>query len=318
MTHLVLKGNISLVIACACALGAASVSLNAQTVVATIPLANSPAGIGEDPVAKRVYVAEYRDVEIIDEKTNTVLNSFNLPTTGSITDVKPNPATGLIYVAVEQVGLYVVDPRTFLPVAFVNVPATALAVNYATNTVYASDFGNTLYVIDGKSNTVDKTIAVNGIQNVAVNPVTNRIYAAQNVFPAKVTVLNGKNNKVIATVSGGGFLGYDITVDLLHNKFDMSEESGSVSLFNGAADTLTSTVQVGGSPGGVRVDPVTQKLYEADYANSVVKVINTTTNIIVGSVPVGANPEYMEIDQVTGVLYVGDTGSNSLTVIKTR
>src|ERR1700676_21757 len=101
MSSVAAKGRYSLVLACACTLAAAVGSLNAQTIVTTIPLANSPAGIGEDPVAKRVYVAEYRNVEVVDEKTNTVVSSFNLPTTGSITDVKPNAATGLIYVAVE-------------------------------------------------------------------------------------------------------------------------------------------------------------------------------------------------------------------------
>lgn len=318
MSNSLLRGRLSLTLACACVLAAPLASLNAQTVVATIPLANSPAGIGEDPVAKRVYVAEYSQVQVINELTNAVVNTFNLPVTGSITDVKPNPATGLIYVAVEQNGLYVVSPKTFLPVAFVNVPATTLAVDYATNTIYASDFNTNLYVIDGNSNTIDKTITVDGIENVSVNPVTNRIYAAQNLFPAKVAVINGKNNKVIADVSGGGNLGFDVTVDSIHNRFADSEELGSVSVFNGATNTLTGTVQVGGSPAGVRIDPVTQKLYEADNSTNLVNVIDPTTNTIIGSVTVGTNPLYMEINQLTGVLYVGDSGSNSLSVVKTR
>lgn len=318
MSSEVPKGKFALVLACACLLAAASASLNAQTVVTTIPLANTPAGIGEDPVAGRVYVAEYSQVQVIDENTNTVIRTFNLPTTFSITDAKPNPATGLIYVAAQGGGLYVVSPVTFLPVAFVNINAVAVAVNYAKNNIYVSDFNSNLYVIDGKHNRVDRTIAVNGIENVAVNPYTDRIYAAQNVFPAKVAVINGKNNKIIAEVSGGGFLGFDVTVDQLHNKFADSEEFGSVSLFNGATNTLTGTVQVGGAPAGVRIDPVTQRLYVADTSSNAVNVIDTTTRTIVGSVLVGSNPEYMDINQLTGMLYVGDTGSNSLTVVKTR
>jgi len=318
MRSVVAKGRTSLVLACACTLVTASASLNAQTVVTTIPLANSPAGIGEDPVARRIYVAEYNQVQVIDEKTDTVVNSFNLPTTGGITDVKPNPATGLIYVAVETQGLYVVDPRTFLPLAFVNVPATTLAVNYATNTIYVSDFNTTLYVVDGQSNTIDKAIVVDGIENVAVNPVTDRIYAAQNVFPAKVAVINGKNNKIIADPSGGGDLGYDVDVDPYHNTFASSEEFGSASLYNGATNTLTGTAQLGGNPGGIRIDYLTQQVFVANYADNVVQVVNPATKTVVNTVPVGANPEYEAMDEATGMLYVGNTGSNSLSVISTR
>ncbi len=318
MSSLMLKGKFSLALACACTLVAASASLNAQTAIATILLAGSPAGIGVDPVAKRVYVAEGNQVQVISEVTNTVVASFNLPTTSYITTAIPDPATGLIYVAAENAGLYVVDPTTYLPVGYVNVDAFAVAVNPQTDRIYVSDFNQTLYVIDGKSNTIDKTLTVNAITNLAVNPVTDRIYAAINTFPAQVTVINGKNNKIVTTESGGGFLGNDVTVDVLHNTFDLGAQSGTVSLFNGATNSLNGTVQASTEGTGIRVDPVTQKVFQSDFASNVVDVVDSTTKTVVGTVPVGANPEYMDIDPFAALLYVGNTGSDSLTVIKTR
>ena len=54
-----------------------------------------------------------------------------------------------------------------------------VAANPATNTIYVSNFGGTVSVISGRTNTVTATIPVGALPvGVAANPHTNTIYVA--------------------------------------------------------------------------------------------------------------------------------------------
>ena len=59
----------------------------------------------------------------------------------------------------------------------------AVAVNPATNTVYAANrSGNSVSVIDGSTNTVTTTVTVGSKpRGVAVNPSTNTVYVSNEV-----------------------------------------------------------------------------------------------------------------------------------------
>lgn len=320
------KGKTSLALACLCLSAFTAATASAQSVIANVQLANSPNGIGVNPFAGKVYVAVGNAVQVIDQTTNAVVNRFNLPTEWTITDVKPNPATGLIYVATELGGLFVVSPKTYLPTAFINANAATLAINPFTNKIYASDFQGSIYAIDGATNTIDAIIPVTALENIAVNPVTNRIYAAQDLFPGKVTVIDGKTNQVITSVAGGGYLSFDVAVDPYHNKFYSSDEFGTVSIFDGATNTLQGSVAVSGQPAGLSVDPWTQKVYAMNYSGNVVDVIDGAKKTLIQSIPVGTSPEYSDFDPARGILYVGNSGAaagytspaETLSVIKTR
>lgn len=312
------KPGVVLAATCLAILRTCTQGASAQTVIATIPLAGSPGGIGVDPVAQKIYVAEGPQVQVIDEKTNTPVASFTINTNWAITDVKPNPATGLIYVAAQNGGMWVVDPKTYQPITMVNVNAVTLAVNPATNTIFASDFNNTLWAVDGKSNTIVTQISINGIENVAVNPATNTIYAAQDLFPGQITVINGKNYKEVATVKAGSGLSFDVTTDAEHNQFFSGDQMGTVSMYDGKTNKLIAAPNTGGQMVGVSADPAVGKVYAADYQNNVVDVLSETTHTVINSIPVGTNPEYMDIDPFRGFLYVGNSSSSSLTVLKTH
>lgn len=301
-----------------CGLAVATLPASAQTVIATIPLAGSPGGIGVDPVAQKIYVAEGPQVQVIDEKTNTPVASFTINTNWAITDVKPNPATGLIYAAAQNGGLWVVDPKTYKPITMVNVNAATLAVNPATNTVFVSDFESTMWAIDGNSNTIVKQISINAIENVAVNSATNTIYAAQDLFPGQITVINGQNYQEVATVKAGSGLSFDVTTDAEHNQFFSGDQMGTVSMYDGKTNTLIAAPTTGGQMVGVSADPAVGKVYAADYQNNVVDVVSESTHTVINSIPVGTNPEYMDIDPFRGFLYVGNLSSKTLTVLKTH
>ena len=70
-----------------------------NTVVATIPVGNSPYGVAINPTNGLVYVANANSntVSVIDPKTNTVVATITVG--GSPSGVDVNPANGLVYVA---------------------------------------------------------------------------------------------------------------------------------------------------------------------------------------------------------------------------
>jgi DNA-binding beta-propeller fold protein YncE len=180
--------------------------------------------------------------------------------------------------------------------------------------------------VDGKSGNINAAIPVEALENVAVNPFTNRVYAAQDLFPGKVTVIDGKTNQVIADVTGGGDLSFDVGVDPSHNLFYSTDQFGTLSVFDGKTNTLTATVALPGQPTGIAVDPLAHKIYVSDIADSAVDIVDGKTNTLIGTVAVGSSPTYSAINPANGLLYVGNTGqsqnytpsSETLSVIKTR
>lgn len=311
MSSSVPKGSLSLAVACLCALAFTATVARAQKVVKTVQLENSPNGIGVDPIARRAYVAVGSEVEVIGEASGKVLRTFNLPTDWAITDVKPNSLTGRIYVATEGGGLWVVDPKTYLPTDLINVEAVGLSVDSLTNKIYVSDFNSTLYVVDGKTNTIDKMITVSAIENVVVNPITNRIYAAQDLFPGQVTVVDGKTNKVVAHAVGGGYLSFAVAVDPVLNRFYSTDQFGTLSAFDGATNKLIATVTLPGQPAGVSVDLVKHQVYVSDYQNNTIDLVNGLTNKLTKSIAVGSSPSYSDIDPIRGFFFVGNTGASA-------
>jgi YVTN family beta-propeller protein len=76
-----------------------------------------------------------------------------------------------------------------------------VAVNPATNMVYVANYDdNTTSAIDGKTNSVVKTIKVGlAPTGVAVNIFTNLIYVT-NEDSSTVSVIDGKTNSVVKTI----------------------------------------------------------------------------------------------------------------------
>jgi YVTN family beta-propeller protein len=137
-------GLLLIVLSCACVLPS-----NAQSVVASITIPNNPEGIAVNPANNRIYVSiGGPSVVVIDGATNTVIDTISV-----------SQGTGFI------------------------------AANLVTGRVYAAGCNSSqtpacgVTVIDGTSNAIISTIPVAGtsgigVQGIAVDPVTNRIYVA--------------------------------------------------------------------------------------------------------------------------------------------
>ena len=225
------------------------------------------------------------------------------------------------------------------------------AVNSTTNKIYAlNQCGNdptcsypysqgTVTVIDGATNNPTTVTVGYYPSTVAVNPVTNRIYVANQcgsdtncAGDGTVTVIDGSSNSVLATVTVGSDP-YGIAVNPATNLIYVTNYcgadtscqtlSGTVSVISGASNTVTATVNVGAGPALPVVNSVTNKIYVGNtcgndttctfpYGQGTVTAIDGTTNNPT-SVNVGVYPFALAVNSVTNKIYVanncGDDGN---------
>lgn len=325
----------SLFVAVMC-LGAAA---NAQKVIATIPVGGFVGGGAVDPQAKVAYLPTYdgsgttAQISVVNEESQKIERYITLDTEWGTVSAALDYKTGLLYVGTQFGGLYAVNPKNGKTVGYVNVQASSVAVNSETNMVYVSDFESNLYAIDGATDNIVADIAVQGIENVAVNPITNTIYAAVSFNPGEVAVVDGATNQIVAQPTAASGLTFGVAVDPIRNIFYSSDTNqlsssgtGTVSVYNGKTNTLATSVTLEGYPALVVEDPVTFTVYASNYPENTVDIIDGATNTLLGSVPVGSGPQYMTDDPVRKLLYVGCQGPDNaqgdptfvLYVIKTR
>ena len=159
----------------------------------------------------------------------------------------------------------------------------------------------------GQAQTVTATLSSGGTPAaLAVNPVTNKIYAAN----GPITVIDGATN-AITSIDAGGFL-VGVVVNATTNKIyfaDIASNPGRVIVIDGTTNAMTTVTDPNGNgPTALALNPVTNKIYVANgYSNNVTVIdgaTNTTTTLTAGVIPfaVAVNP-------VTNKIYVANQGS---------
>ena len=123
--------------------------------------------------------------------------------------IAANARTNKLYVAAGQ-AVVVIDGKTQQVTARINIAAggvTFVAVDVLTDRIYANSCTSgtcNIVVINGRTNKVITEIPVTtgslvGIQGMAVNPVTNRIYASD-ADNQELIVIDGGTNTVVTNV----------------------------------------------------------------------------------------------------------------------
>ncbi len=223
----------------------------------------------------------------------------------------------------------------------VGIQPWGLAVNSITNKIYVANSCDsnpngscsggtgTVTVIDGAT---DNTLSVSAgyfTNSVALNPVTNRIYAVNQCSDescgsgGSVTVMDGTSNTVIATVAVGNGP-YGVAVNSVTNKIYVVNVCandptcggllglGTVSVIDGVSNTVVATVNVGTRPSFPVINTVTNKIYVANECgndpscqtfNGTVTVIDGVTNGTT-SVNVAVFPRSLDVNPVTNKIYV--------------
>ena len=211
--------------------------------------------------------------------------------TPRVFDVAVDSSTGLVYVAGSgtvrgQGTVTVIDGASQAVEGSITVPGTPLhiALDPATNTVYASTSSG-LTVIDGATSTVITTVTITPDgEAIAVDPATDTVYAGASVGGSPgIAVIDGATNSVTATIPLTSVVS-SLAVDAATDTIYAGTAGGTLSAIDGATDAVTKSVQLDahGDISGLAVDSAS--LYVVDDTSDTVDVVNSATLAATASV----------------------------------
>lgn len=302
-----------------------------------VPDTGTATFVAVNTVTNKIYAADTLESEItvVDGATN---DPTFIPVGGSPAAVAVNPVTNKIY-STDSVAdeVAIVEGDTHSTVyASVGRQPVAIALNPVTNKVYVANKGNdppdpdcgddcflvpgSMSVIDGATDAVQTIVSAGRPVAVAVNPVNNRIYFANQ--GGSVTLLDGATNAVTEIPTGG--IPVAIATNPLNNKVYVAAkgnaagtppetQTGSIKIIDGATNAVTS-IAAGVNPVDVAVNPTSNKAYVSNQGNSRVTIVDGITN---AAVSVAVNiPGEIGVNPATNKVYViHETGPGGMTVI---
>jgi len=310
-----------------------------------------PAAVAVNTVTNKIYFPG----GVIDGATNSVTP---LPGGGQLNDVGAvavNPVTNKIYVGGQNGNVTVIDGATNSATTVTDPNANGLnsasiAVNSVTNKIYVANNGilipfstnpGNVTVIDGATNSTTTVTDPNAFTPVAVavNPVTNKIYVAnEGDYPGSnhgnVTVIDGTTNSVTTLTDSNALAPVGVAVNQTANKIYVANANdstvtgnGGVTVIDGATNSL-SFVSAGPNSHivhAVALDSMTNTIYvtsEGCFLDDPcrnpgsVTIINGSTNAVTTIINLGAhNPEGLAVNEMNNKIYVANTGSSNVTVI---
>ena len=307
------------------------------TPIATLPMPAYPAWVAVDAEANRIYVSALTgaNTTIVDGASNAVITTL---ASGGGGWTAVNPINDAVYVmrygAGDEVNmiqneLYVGTSRSYGPIGIAVNPVNnwVYVVNQATGDVAVLDMTTydpypALKCPDGAGgfkpqppvpppggpdpwpgciNVPDTPVAV------AVNPVTNKIYAVSSGTSNQISVINGVNSTFVSLTPTGGLTGGKaIAVNPVTNKVYVAFGNGVVVL-NGADNTMTTLPIASGNPVAIGVNVLTNKVYVPKNDGTLL-AIDGATNVAtpVGGLTAGANA--IAVNPLTNTIYVTDSG----------
>ena len=164
--------------------------------------------------------------------------------------------------------------------------------------------------------------------SVAVNSVTNKMYAVNNCGndPAchslgTVTVINGANNST-ATVNVGAFpylAAVNSTADMIYVANECGTDvtcnsKGTVTVIDGATNSIVTTVTVGYFPYSLAVNATTNMIYVANLCGNdstcnspgTLTAIDANNNYSTSTINVGVQPYAVAVNATTNWVYVAN------------
>jgi YVTN family beta-propeller protein len=166
-----------------------------------IPVDSNPTSVGVNPATNKIYVANSvgDDISVIDGSSNTVTATLQDGLASNPYAVAVNPVTNQVFVANLFGNTTVINGFSNGITDVGTAAGSAIVVDTATNTAYVADRdANAVTAINGFSyaTTVVPTQPSAEAIEIAVNPVTHKIYAANFNSAGTVTVIDGATNTV--------------------------------------------------------------------------------------------------------------------------
>jgi YVTN family beta-propeller protein len=155
---------------------------------------------------------------------------------------------------------------------------------------------------------------------LTANPVTNTVYAGDQVFSRLVYAIDGRTNAVVRTADLGGEprgLAVNPVTDKLYVTLT---NQGKVVVLDGTSLAVEATLDVGLiEPAKVAVNPVTNTVYVSNAnrrgTDSSVSVIDGATNTVTATITVDRYALGIAVNPSNNKLYVSNYTSETLTVI---
>lgn len=319
--------------ACVLALSfAASISLNAQSLVTDIAVPGSPSGVAVNPANNRIYaglvVSGTYSLAVIDGTTNTVLQTVPL-TTGSLVDAV-NVVTGRIYVAgctYQQIpvtcGLSVIDGNTNAVITTIpfnsanGIGLEGIAVNPVTNRIYVADSTNFMIdVINGATNTIMTTVPMGRTQPLGLAFDFGTDELAVTINGGALWILSGSTNKFVRQIAVGTFNANTAVNSFSSQAFVTNEQfqPSTLGVVNIVTGKVEAKIAIGNAPFGVGVDLFTDLAFVSNKGDNTVAMVNGKTNKKVSSLSV-SNPSSVDVNPVTRLVYVSDSVDDLVHVI---
>ena len=206
----------------------------------------------------------------------------------------------------------------------VGSPVGLLAVNIKTNRIYgiSCDFNTescSIVVVDGRTNSVTTTIPVVsgitlGLQGLAVNPVTNLIYASD-ADNQQYIVIDGKTNTIVTRVlvfsQPAG-----IAVNPRTNRVNVVGGGfpGGVQVFDGATNAEVAIIPEDFGTEEIATNFRLNRIYVTNDDGSLA-VADGATNQNITQIPTGTFPHGVDVNLFNNKVYVSNENSGNMTII---
>ncbi|TYP73340.1 YncE family protein [Paenibacillus methanolicus] len=165
------------------------------------------------------------------------------------------------------------------------------------------------------------TVPVSGqVGDIAVNPVTNRVYYT--LTERGLGVLDGKTNKIMTTVPTGT-MPRGVVVNARTNRVYVTNWlDGSLTIINGRTNRVVKTIPIGERCDVIALNPVTNLIYVASItlSSSVgrLTVIDGKTNAIVKRLSIQGRFSTLVVDEETNRIYFTNTSKDTVSVLDGR
>jgi YVTN family beta-propeller protein len=183
---------------------------------------------------------------------------------------------------------------------------------------YTYDYGYTVSIVDGATNSVIGSIEVIGSipDAVAFDSSNNYVYVS-NEGSGILSVINVTTNDVVDTisVSSPDAVTFDSSNGYMYVLSSSTYSGKDVSIIDGTNNTIINAITVGSVPDAVAFDSSNGYVYVANYNSDNVSVINGATNSVIGTIPVGTGPDAVAFDSSNGYVYVANYNSDNVSVI---
>ncbi|RSL18366.1 YVTN family beta-propeller protein [Edaphobacter aggregans] len=305
---------------------AISAQLMGQSLVGT---GSQPFAVAVNTATNKIYVVNRQGtVTIIDGATNTT----ETERVGGIpVAIAVNPVTNKAYVAGSDGTVTVIDEGQFITKTIrVDLNPQAIVVNPLTNKIYVAAANGSIFsefnpngnvsVIDGTDDTVKTTFPVG--KNpfaIALNPVTNRIYVANeaNGSNATVNVIDGSIDLPVGSPVRLGSTPSALAVNPVTNKIYVTNGS-NLSVISGVSNTVVTTTPLpSNNLTAIAVNPVTNFIYITTQSIGIVMAVNGATDTLAlsGIALIGGSPSALAVNSLTNLIYVTDNATTGHVVV---